>query len=389
MIISSADFYYLSQNNGDKRVEQATFWLRKFLFRLHLTIMAKQNLMGYSLTELEQLMLDMGEKKFRGGQLFKWLYRDHQTEFEHMTDFSKELRKNLEDKYEFRSLTLEHRQVSEDGTQKFLFKLEDDLPVETVLIPDFGSERKTVCISSQVGCAVDCQFCATGRMGFKRDLTAGEIVAQLIYLREEYGLDAFSNVVMMGMGEPLANFDNVVKAIELMVAPTGMMLSRKKITVSTSGYSPKIKKLADTGLNICLAISLHAAIQEKRVKIMPIAKTFGLEKLMQSIRYYADKSRTQVMFEYIIFDNFNDTLEDVRALAKLVHGLPCKINLLAYNPVDGLDFKRPSEEKMNWFGGQLAPRVPVVTVRKSRGRDIDAACGQLAAKQRLGRKIDV
>ena len=345
--------------------------------------------MGYTLAELEQLMIDMGEKKFRGGQLFKWLYRDHQTDFENMTDFSKDLRKNLEEKYEFRSLTLEHRQVSEDGTQKFLFKLDDDLPVETVLIPDFGSERKTVCISSQVGCAVDCQFCATGRMGFKRDLTAGEIVGQLVYLREEYGFDAFSNVVMMGMGEPLANFNNVVKAIELMVAPTGMMLSRKKITVSTSGYSPKIKKLADTGLNVCLAISLHAAIQEKRVKIMPIAETFGLEKLMQSIRYYADKSRTQVMFEYIIFDNFNDTLEDVRALAKLVHGLPCKINLLAYNPVDGLDFKRPSEEKMNWFGGQLAPRVPVVTVRKSRGRDIDAACGQLAAKQRLGRKIDV
>ncbi len=351
--------------------------------------MAKKNLIGYTLDELEQLMIGLGEKKYRGGQLFKWLYRDNQTEFELMTDFSKELRNTLDEKYEFKSLELIHTQVSEDGTQKFLFSLDDNLPVETVLIPDFGSERKTVCISSQVGCAVGCSFCATGQMGFKRDLTAGEIIGQLIYLREEFGHDAFSNVVMMGMGEPLANFVNVIKAIELMLAPTGMMLSRKKVTVSTSGNSPKIKKLADTGLNVCLAISLHAALQEKRVQIMPIAETFGIEKLMTAVRYYAEKSRTQVMFEYIIFDNFNDKMEDVLALAKLVRGLSCKINLLAYNPVEGLDFNRPSEEKMHWFGGQLAPRVPVVTVRKSRGRDIDAACGQLAAKQRLGRKIDV
>lgn len=351
--------------------------------------MTKENLLGYTLSELEQLMLDLGEKKYRGGQLFKWLYRDHQTEFELMTDFSKELRENLDKKFEFKALELLHKQVSEDGTQKFLFNLEDNLSVETVLIPNFGSERKTVCISSQVGCALGCKFCATGQMGYKRDLTAGEIIGQLIYLREQFGLDAFSNVVMMGMGEPLANFDNVVKAVELMIAPTGMMLSRKKVTISTSGNSPKIKKLADTGLNICLAISLHAAIQQKRMEIMPIAETFGLEKLMKSVRYYAEKTRTQVMFEYIMFDNFNDRMEDVLALAKLVRGLSCKINLLAYNPVEGLDFKRPSDEKMHWFGGQLAPRVPVVTVRKSRGRDIDAACGQLAAKHRLGRKIDV
>ncbi len=351
--------------------------------------MTKINLLGYTLSELEQLMIDMGEKKFRGGQLFKWLYRDHQTEFELMTDFSKELRKKLDDKFEFKTPDLLQTQVSEDGTQKFLFNLADNLPVETVLIPDFGSERKTVCISSQVGCAVGCKFCATGQMGYKRDLTAGEIIGQLVYLREEFGLDSFSNVVMMGMGEPLANYDNVVKAVELMIAPTGMMLSRKKVTISTSGYSPKIKKLADSGLNICLAISLHAATQEKREKIMPIAETFKLDKMMQTVRYYADKTRTQVMFEYIIFEDFNDKMEDVLALAKLVRGLSCKINLLAYNKVEGLDYKRPSDEKMHWFGGQLAPRVPVVTVRKSRGRDIDAACGQLAAKQKLGSKIDV
>ena len=176
--------------------------------------MAKKNLIGYTLAELEQLMVDLGEKKYRGGQLFKWLYRDQQTEFELMTDFSKELRNTLDEKYEFKTLELLHTQVSEDGTQKFLFNLNDNLPVETVLIPDFGSERKTVCISSQVGCAVGCGFCATGQMGFKRDLTAGEIIGQLIYLREEYGVDSFSNVVMMGMGEPLANFDNVIKAVD-------------------------------------------------------------------------------------------------------------------------------------------------------------------------------
>jgi 23S rRNA (adenine2503-C2)-methyltransferase len=219
-------------------------------------------------------------------------------------------------------------------------------------------------------------------MGLLRDLTVGEIVGQLVYLREHYGNDCFTHVVFMGMGEPLNNYDNVVEAIRIMTDTLGLGMSAKKITVSTSGVTPKIKKLADTGMKVKLALSLHAAMQEKRVKIMPIAETFGLERLMQAVRYYAETVGSRVTFEYIVFDGFNDTMEDVKALSNLIKGIPCKINILAYNPVPGLNFKRPSDEKVDWFGRQLYPRAPAVTVRKSRGLDIDAACGQLAGRMK-------
>lgn len=350
--------------------------------------MTKINLIGYSIEQLQQLMLDMGEKKYRGNQLFKWLYSTRLYDFSLMTDFSKELRQKLDEKYYFQNLTCLNKQESSDGTRKFLFSLEGQTPFETVLIPD-EKGRKTVCVSSQVGCALNCGFCATGSMGFDRNLSVGEIVGQLIYLRDNFGLDVFSNIVMMGMGEPLHNFDNVVQMVKVLTAPTGMAFSGKKITISTSGITPKIKKLADLNLKARLALSLHAATQEKRVKIMPVAETFRLDKLMEAVKYYTEKTRTRVTFEYIIFKDFNDSMEDVRALARLIHGIPCKINLLAYNPVDGLDFERPSDEKVDWFGRQLYPRAPAVTIRKSRGRDIDAACGQLALKQQTRRKIDV
>jgi len=349
--------------------------------------MPKENLIGYTSQQLQKLLKGLGDKPYRGKQLFKWLYRNRQYDFNLMTDFSKDLRKRLDDAYCFCDLNLEKLQVSQDGTRKFLFRLEDGLPLETVLIPD-KDKRSTVCISSQVGCALGCLFCATGTMGLKRNLSVGEIVGQLIYLRNNFGENVFSHIVFMGMGEPLLNFDNVVEAIKIISDDIGLAVSRKKITVSTSGISPKIKKLADIDLKVKLAISLNAAIQAKRIKIMPIAKTFGLKELMQSAKYYAEKTNARITFEYLLIEGLNDTMEDILALSKLVKGIPCKINIIAYNPVEGLNLKRPSDEKVDWFGRQLYPRAPAVTVRKSRGRDIDAACGQLAAKERIRRKLD-
>lgn len=350
--------------------------------------MSKTNLFGYSLNSLEELMESLGEKPFRGRQLFKWIYSNRLTDFNQMTDFSLKFREKLSKKFIIKGLDCIDTQRSKDGTVKLLFKLENDNLIETVLIPD-DKGRTTVCISSQVGCALTCKFCATGTLGLKRNLTSGEIVGQLTYIRDNFGEDAFTNVVMMGMGEPLHNYDNVMEAVKIITKGSGLSFPAKRITLSTSGISPKIKKMADDGSKIRLAVSLHAATQSQREQIMPIAKTFSLEKLMNACRYYAEKTRTRITFEYIIFKGFNDKKEDIINLSKIIQNIPCKINLLAYNPVEGLNFERPSDELVNWFGKELYPRAPAVTVRKSRGRDIDAACGQLAAKKINRREIDV
>ncbi len=341
--------------------------------------MEKDNLLGYTLGQMENLMVSLGEKRYKGRQVFKWLYRIRQYDFSLMTDLTKNLRRKLEEEYIFECLKAEQVEESRDGACKILFRLSDGHPIETVLIPD-ESGRKTVCISVQAGCALGCHFCATGTMGLLRDLTVGEIVGQLVYLREQYGDNAFTNVVLMGMGEPLLNFDNVLEAVKIVTDEIGLGHSARKTTISTIGISPKIKELADLGLKTRLAVSLHAATQEKRVKIVPVAKTFTLDKLMEAVKYYTEKTRTRVTFEYILFKDFNDSMDDVKAFSRLVRGIPCKINLLAYNPVSGLDFERPSDERVEWFAHQLYPRVPAVMIRKSRGRDIDAACGQLAGR---------
>ncbi|MCB2202281.1 23S rRNA (adenine(2503)-C(2))-methyltransferase RlmN [bacterium] len=343
--------------------------------------MSKTNLVGFTRAQLESLFGDLGEKPYRGRQLYKWIYQTRQWDFAAMTDLSKTLRERLETGFTIDGLTVEHRSKSIDGTEKFLFRLPDGHPVESVLIPDDERDRSTVCISSQAGCALACRFCATGTMGLIRDLTVGEIVGQLLFLRNLYGHDCFTNVVFMGMGEPLHNYNSVIESLRIMKDELGLGLGAKRITVSTSGVTPKIRKLADSGLKVRLALSLHAATQEKRLKIMPIAETFGLDKLIDAVRYYADQTRDRVTFEYVLIEGFNDGMDDVLALARLIEGIPCKINILAYNPVPGLPYKRPSDEKVDWFGRQLYPRAPAVTVRKSRGRDIEAACGQLAARK--------
>jgi 23S rRNA (adenine2503-C2)-methyltransferase len=324
---------------------------------------------------------ELGEKKFKGRQLFKWLYHLNEYDFEKMTDLSRPLRQRLVENYYFDGLKIEKIRTSADGTEKFLFALEDGNYIETVLIPDKG--KNTVCLSSQAGCALGCRFCATGLIGFKRNLTVGEIVGQLLFLRQKYGPDAFQKIVFMGMGEPLLNYDNMVEAIRIISSEIGLAHSAKKISVSTVGIVPEIYKLADSDLKVNLAVSLHAASDEKRKEIIPVAKKFDLKTLMEAVRYFAEKKGKRVTFEYIIFDGFNDGPEDVKSLAALIRGIPCKINLLAYNPVGTLPYERPSDEKVNEFGRQLYPRAPAVTVRKSRGLDIEAACGQLAGKMHL------
>jgi len=342
--------------------------------------MPKTNLLGYTPRQLEDLMLAMGERAYHGRQLFKWLYKLRQHDFGLITDLSKDLRQRLAETYDFRNLVPIQTQASDDGTHKFLFRLEDGLPVESVLIPEEVG-RRTVCISSQVGCPLGCRFCATGTMDRSRNLTVGEIVGQLIYLRNNLGDDAFTNVVFMGMGEPMLNLDNVAESVGIISAGDGLSLAAKKVTISTAGIPAGIRRLADLKLKVRLAVSLNAAIQQKREQLMPIAAKYKLPDLMEAVKYYARETKFRVTFEYILFKGINDSMDDVKALSQLIRGIPCKINLLAYNPVEGFDFERPPEETVAWFAEQLYPRTPAVTVRKSRGADIDAACGQLAAGQ--------
>lgn len=351
--------------------------------------MSKENLLGRTLPELQKLLVGLGEKPYRGRQLFKWLYGTRQYDFNLMTDFSRKLREELTLKYTFEGLRLQEKVKSADETEKFLFRLEDEQYIEAVLIPNDEKGRNTVCISTQAGCAMACRFCATGRYGLTRNLTVGEILGQLIFIRELHGAAAFTNIVFMGMGEPLNNFDNLVKAIEIITDSAGLGLAAKKITVSTVGIVPRIYKLADLGLKVRLAISLNVAIQAKRLEIMPIAETYPLDKLAEAARYYTQKTGYRVTFEYVLFDGFNDQPEDVKALTELIKGIPCKINIFAYNPVPGMNFNRPSDEKVDWFARELYPRAPAVTVRKSRGRDIAAACGQLAGKINQGGSFHV
>ncbi len=347
--------------------------------------MKKINILGYTECQLIELFAQFGQKPYKGRQLFKWLYNKQIKSFDQMTDLSKDIRNELSEKYTIEGLRIANIAESSDGTKKILFNLSDNKPLESVLIPD-GNGRNTLCISSQVGCALGCKFCATGTMGLIRNLTVGEIVGQLLAINKSFRSNAFSNVVFMGMGEPFNNYENLIEAVKIMISGNGLNISPKKITVSTSGVSPKIKKLADENLKVNLALSLHVATQGKRTRIMPIAETFKLDKLTEAIKYYTRKTDLPVTFEYIIFEGFNDKVEDIKALSKLIHGLKCKINILAYNEVDKLPFKRPSDEKVNWFGRELAKINIAVTIRKSRGQDIDAACGQLAAKVLTGEK---
>lgn len=339
---------------------------------------------------LERFVQSLGQPAYRGRQLFKWLYQKGAVSFDAMTDLPRAFRETLSEAARLVSIEKAGMQSATDGTVKVLFRLSTGRHVETVLIPDFDEEndptRLTVCVSSQVGCAMGCSFCATGRMGFQQNLTAGEIFDQVWFMnalaQERYGR-RITNIVFMGMGEPLLNYDNVLRSIDFLTHPDGMGLSPRRITVSTVGLARRIRQLADDETRFNLAISLHAPTDAKRSSIMPVnrAASTDLTALREAVQYYTRKTGRRVTYEYCMFAGFNDTEDDARRLAKIVSWAASKVNLIMYNPVDGLGFRRTAEADLNAFIRILVERGVTVTVRRSRGQDIDAACGQLAVKQ--------
>ena len=337
-----------------------------------------------NLEELTASMTLINEKSFRAKQIYEWLWRKNAGSFDEMTNLSVSLREKLKTHYRIDKITLEDQQISSDKTIKCAFSVEQGKVVEGVLIPT--SSRMTACISSQVGCSLACTFCATGRLKLLRNLTAGEIYDQVVYLKNEaesrYNIP-LSNIVYMGMGEPLLNYKNVLRSIDFLTSDDGLGMSPKRITVSTAGISKMIRKLGDDEVKFNLALSLHAANDQKRNKIMEINESNNLEELSDALRYFHEKTGSRVTFEYIIFKDFNDKIDDARELARFARCVPCKINIIEYNPIDGGEFSQADPKKVNDFASFLESKNLIVNVRRSRGKDIDAACGQLANKNKL------
>ena len=342
----------------------------------------KISIRDLSLDELQENFLSMGEKKFRAQQIFEWLWQKDASTFEEMTNLGKDFRQRLEEQFFIDKIALDDQQISSDKTIKCAFTTHDVKQVmEGVLIPT--TSRMTACISSQVGCSLACAFCATGRLKLLKNLSAGEIVDQVVYLNnlaeKQYHIP-LSNIVYMGMGEPLLNYKNVLRSVEIITSEKGLGMSPKRITISTAGIAKMIKKLGDDEVKFNLALSLHAANDEKRNKIMEINESNNLESLAEALVYFHEKTGSRVTYEYIIFRDFNDGIEDAAELAKFCKHVPCKINIIEYNPIDDGEFQQADEEKVNRFAAFLEERNLVVNVRRSRGKDIDAACGQLANK---------
>jgi 23S rRNA (adenine2503-C2)-methyltransferase len=334
-----------------------------------------------STEELIAFFEEKGEKKFRARQVMEWIWKKSAGSFEEMSNLSLPTRKLLENNFSFNKIKVADEQVSADRTIKCAFEVEPGKVVEGVLIPTHS--RMTACISSQVGCSLSCAFCATGRLKMLRNLTAGEIYDQVVYLRNQaegrYQIP-LSNIVYMGMGEPLLNYRNVLASIEKITSPDGLGMSPQRITVSTAGVAKMIKKLGDDGVKFNLALSLHAANDEKRNKIMDINESNNLASLSEALKYFHEKTGTRVTFEYIIFKDFNDSIKDAHELANYCKHLPVKINIIEYNPIDDGEYQQASPERVDAFAKFLESKNLVVNVRRSRGKDIDAACGQLANK---------
>lgn len=334
------------------------------------------DLAGLERQEVEQIVADAGEPRFHGRQVFQWIWAKGVADFEGMTNLSRALRTKLAETARISTPVIETRQTSADGTTKFLLRLEDGRHIESVFIPD--TPAQTFCISTQAGCAMRCAFCLTGQMGLLRHLTAAEIAAQVRVLAHETGLaSAAFNIVLMGMGEPLHNYDATMKAIRILADKDGLALPPKRITLSTVGILPELERLAAEPLMPNLAISLHATTNEMRDRLVPINRKFTLEDLIEACRRFPLAKRRRITFEYVLLDRVNDTPDDARRLVRLLNGIKAKVNLLPLNEAAGIPFSRPSDARVNEFARILAERDVVVSVRKSRGRDIRAACGQL------------
>lgn len=344
------------------------------------------NIRNLNREELQHHIVALGEPAFRAKQVYEWIWKKNAHSFEEMNNIGKSLQEKLSGAFYFDGLTVEDQQVSTDKTIKCAFGVDGQAQViEGVLIPT--TNRMTACISSQVGCSLSCAFCATGRLKMMRNLSAGEIVDQAVYLKNladtKYNTP-LSNIVYMGMGEPLLNYKNVVRSVEILTDPNGIAMSPKRITVSTAGIAKMIKKLGDDEVKFNLALSLHAANDVKRSKIMEINETNDLETLSEALVYFHEKTGSRVTFEYIIFKDFNDGMEDARELANFAKAVPCKINIIEYNPIDDGEFKQADREKVDAFAQFLEEKCNlIVNVRRSRGKDIDAACGQLANKNKM------
>ena len=349
-------------------------------------------LLGLSPTDIAAFVAESGEPAFRAKQILEWIYAKRAISIEAMSSLSKSLRVALAEEFTARCLTIAKVTGSEDTTRKFLLKLQDGRYVETVLIPAnpalYGgdSDRRTLCVSSQVGCAYDCKFCASGLAGFTRNLTAAEIVEQIVQV-EAYTGERVDNLVFMGMGEPLANYSNVTKAIEILNAEWGIGIGARHMTVSTSGLAPQIRKLADFPLQIRLAISLHGASDDVRSQIMPVNQKHPLAELFEALQYWRSKRKQHITLEYILIEGVNDMLEQARLLAKRARGIHAKVNLIPYNTVDGLQWTRPSEEQQDAFRDVLLAAGVTATLRREKGHDIAAACGQLRLKQETAEGI--
>jgi len=341
----------------------------------------KKDIRLLPLEELEKAVVELGEPKFRAKQIYEWIWKKKCIEFDSMTNLSIGLREKLNNHFLFNTMKVETSQRSLDGTFKLRFELHDGHFIEGVLIPT--EDRMTACVSSQVGCSLTCKFCATGYMARKRNLDPAEIFDQVVHINHlaerEYGMN-LSNIVFMGMGEPLLNYTNVMKGIELLTSPSGLGMSPSRITVSTAGVAKMIRKLADDDVRFNLALSLHAANDEKRNTIMPINETNNLAVLEEALEYFYQKTKNKITFEYITFNNFNDGEQDARELAKFCRKFPAKVNIIEYNPIDQVDFTKSDSDRIDRFAIALRKLGIMASVRRSRGKDIDAACGQLANK---------
>jgi 23S rRNA (adenine2503-C2)-methyltransferase len=342
----------------------------------------KKDVRALTLIDIEEFFLSHNEKKFRAKQVYEWLWKKSASSFSEMSNLSKVTRELLEKHFVINAIKIDSSQKSKDRTIKNAFLLFDNHIIEGVLIPT--ASRMTACVSSQVGCSLTCSFCATGKLERLRNLNADEIFDQVVKLNrqaeENYNIP-LSNIVYMGMGEPLLNYANVLKSVEHITSPDGLNMSPQRITVSTAGIAKMIKKLGDDNVKFNLALSLHAANDEKRNKIMPINETNNLEIIKEALNYFYDKTGTRVTYEYVMLNNFNDSIKDARELSEFSKTVPCKINLIEYNSIDDSQFRKSKTDKVDEFKSFLESKGIIVNVRRSRGKDIDAACGQLANKK--------
>ena len=341
----------------------------------------KKDIRALTKEQLREFFVKNGDRAFRGNQVYEWLWSKSLHSFEDMTNLSKETREMLNANFVINHIEVDSMQKSNDGTIKNGIKLHDGLVVESVLIPT--DKRTTACVSSQVGCSLNCKFCATARLKRMRNLNPDEIYDQVVAIDQQsrlYHQRKLTNIVFMGMGEPLMNYNNVLKAIDKITSDEGLGMSAKRITLSTSGIPKMIKKMADDEVKFNLAVSLHSAIDEVRTAIMPFNETFPLDELRESLEYWYAKTRRKVTYEYVVWKGINDTKEAIQALVKFCKHIPCKVNLIEYNSIDDPQFQQANDDALNNYISNLEMNDITVNVRRSRGKDIDAACGQLANK---------